>query len=385
MGSEGAAAGAVTERLGALGAAMRAGGARVGVDELLVAHRALAAVDASARGEAERALRAALCSRREDLAVFAAAFAACFGADPAAPSPTVPDEDMRLALPRAPGGGRAGEEEAERDSPFDPDPLPAAWSAVELLKTRDFASYTDAERARARTLIARLGRRGPMRRSRRTRATHRRRGGGGERPDPRATLRAALRHGGEPLERRWREPTWRARPLVLVCDVSGSMEPYARALLQYCHACVAARRRVEAFAFGTRLTRVTRELARRDPDAALARAADTVADWHGGTRIGAAIATLNRVHGRRLGRGAVVVVLSDGWDRGDPEQLGAEMARLRRSSHRLIWLNPLKAQPGYEPLTRGMQAALPHVDRFLAGESIASLEELAGILEEDPP
>jgi len=376
--SEGAVAEAVTERLSALGAAMRAGGARVGVGEILLAHRALGAVDASSRAEAERALRAALCSRREDLPVFAEAFAACFGPDPAAAPPARPDEAMRLALPRAPGGGRGGEG-AEHESPFEPDPAPAAWSAVELLKARDFASYTDAERAQARALIVRLGRRGPMRRSRRTRATRRR----SERPDPRATLRAALRHGGVPLERRWRAPTWRARPLVLVCDVSGSMEPYARMLLQYCHACVAARRRVEAFAFGTRLTRVTRELGRRDPDAALARAAEAVEDWHGGTRIGEAIATLNRVHGRRLGRGAVVVVLSDGWDRGDPDELAAEMAHLRRSSHRLIWLNPLKAHAGYEPLTRGMQAALPHIDRFLAGESLASLEELAGILEED--
>jgi len=370
----------VSERLAALGAAMRSGGARVGVGEVLTAHRALAGVDASSRGESERALRAALCSRREDLPVFAQAFADCFGPDAGAPPPPAgPDETMRLALPHAPGGGRGGED-APPESPFAPDPVPAAWSAVELLKAKDFAAYTDAERAQARALIARLGRRGPLRRSRRTRATRRH----SERPDPRATLRVALRHGGEPIERRWREPTLRPRPLVLVCDVSGSMEPYARALLQYCHACVAARRRVEAFAFGTRLTRVTRELERRDPDAALERAAHAVADWHGGTRIGDAIATLNRVHGRRLGRGAVVVVLSDGWDRGEPEQLAAEMARLRRSSHRLIWLNPLKAHPGYEPLTRGMQAALPHVDTFLAGESIASLEELAGILAEDP-
>lgn len=359
---------------------MRSGGARVGIGEVLTAHRALAAVDASSRGESERALRAALCSSHEDLPVFAQAFVDCFGPDAGAPPPAGPDDAMRLALPHAPGGGGRGGEDAPPESPFAPDPVPAAWSAVELLKAKDFAAYTDAERAQARELIGRLGRRGPLRRSRRTRATRRH----SERPDPRATLRVALRHGGEPIERRWREPTLRPRPLVLVCDVSGSMEPYARALLQYCHACVAARRRVEAFAFGTRLTRVTRELERRDPDAALERAAHAVADWHGGTRIGDAIATLNRVHGRRLGRGAVVVVLSDGWDRGEPEQLAAEMARLRRSSHRLIWLNPLKAHPGYEPLTRGMQAALPHVDTFLAGESIASLEELAGILAEDP-
>jgi uncharacterized protein with von Willebrand factor type A (vWA) domain len=195
-------------------------------------------------------------------------------------------------------------------------------------------------------------------------------------------MRASLRHGGELFERRYREPMWRPRRLVLVVDVSGSMAPYARMLLQYVQACVAARARVEAFLFGTRLTRVTRELAGRDPDRALARAAAAVEDWSGGTRIGAAIATLNREHGRRIGRGSLVVVLSDGWDRGDPEELATEMARLRRCAHRVIWLNPLAADPRYEPLTRGMQAALPHVDRLLPGNSIASLEALAELMEE---
>jgi hypothetical protein len=160
------------------------------------------------------------------------------------------------------------------------------------------------------------------------------------------------------------------------------MAPYARMLLQYLHACVAAQRRVEAFAFGTRLTRITQELAGRDHDRALDRAAAAVTDFSGGTRIGAAIAELNRVHGRRIGRGAVVIVLSDGWDRGEPEQLETEMARLRRAAYRLVWLNPLAAHPGYQPLARGMQAAVPHTDRLLAGNSLASLEELATILEE---
>jgi uncharacterized protein with von Willebrand factor type A (vWA) domain len=148
------------------------------------------------------------------------------------------------------------------------------------------------------------------------------------------------------------------------------------------HASVAARRRVEAFAFGTRLTRITNELAGRDHDLALARATGAVTDFAGGTRIGSALAELNRTHGRRVGRGAVVVVLSDGWDRGDPAQLEAEMARLRRSARRLVWLNPLAAHPDFEPLTRGMRAAVPYTDELLAGNSLASLEELACILEE---
>ena len=254
---------------------------------------------------------------------------------------------------------------------------PAAWSEAELLHTRDFAAYTDAERAAARALLARLALRGPTRLSRRTRPTRRR----GEVPDLRATTRASLPRGGELLERRWRRPTTRPRRLVLVLDVSGSMAPYARMLLQYVQACVAARTRVEAFAFGTRLTRITLELAGRDPDHALHRAAEHVTDWSGGTRIGSALAELNREHGRRIGRGAFVVVLSDGWDRGDPDELADELRRLRRTAHRLVWLNPLAADPRYEPLTRGMRAALPTVDRLLPGNTIASLEDLADLME----
>jgi hypothetical protein len=263
----------------------------------------------------------------------------------------------------------------------DDTPVPAAWSDVELRVDKDFANYTPAEAALARELIRTLAQRGPMRLSRRTRPV-RRRMHGVHGFDTRALVRSSLRTGGEPVQRTWRAPTERPRPVVLVCDVSGSMTPYARMLLQYMHACVAARRRVEAFAFGTRLTRITFELGGRDHDRALDRATKAVTDLAGGTRIGAALGTLNREHGRRLGRGAVVVILSDGWDRGDPGALCAEMARLRRSAHRLIWMNPLAAHPQYEPLTRGMQAALPHVDRLLAGNSLRSLYELAAILEE---
>jgi hypothetical protein len=268
----------------------------------------------------------------------------------------------------------AEDEEAE--------PVPAAWSEVELLHDKDFADYTDAERRVARRVMEQLAKRGPRRPSRRTRPS-RRRGAPphAARPDLRRTLRASLRYEGDPLERHWREPDERPRPVVLVCDVSGSMEPYARMLLQYMQACVAARRRVEGFIFGTTLTRVTDELRGRDPDRALKRASSAATDWSGGTRIGEALATLNREHGRRVGRGAIVVLLSDGWDRGDPDELREEIARLARTAHRLVWLNPLKAHPEYEPLTRGMQAALPHVDAFLAGNSLASLAELADLME----
>jgi uncharacterized protein len=370
-----AATSAVQARVSALAAAMRAGGARVGVGELLSAHRALAAVDPTDRTEAYLALRATLCSTRAELALFREAFAAVFATEPPENPLEALGEIEKAAMPRV-GVPQSGAAELVPDP--DVEPLPAAYSEDELLREKDFASYTDAERAQARRMLVRIAARAPLRMSRRTRPTRRRR----DQHDLRATVRASLRHGGELMERRYREPGVRPRRVVLVCDVSGSMAPYARMLLQYLQASVAARTRVEAFVFGTRLTRVTRDLEGRDPDRALARAAERVTDWSGGTRIGVALAELNRVHGRRIGRGAVVVILSDGWDRGEPDLLGAEMARLRRTAHRLLWLNPLAADPRYEPLTRGMRAALPHVDHLLPGNSIASLESLADLMEE---
>ena len=365
----------MVEEVVAVARAMRAGGARVGTGEVANAARALGAVAASPT-DSYLAMRAVMCSRREDLAIFDAAFNTVFGTQPVTltdAEPPIPP-GVELALPGTPYGqgppAATGEE---------PEVRPAAWSDVELLMHKDFAEYTDQERALARAVVAQLARRGPTRRSRRLRAVRTR----GVRPDLQRTLRASLRWGGEPLDRRWREPSSKPRKLVLICDVSGSMATYARVLLQYMHAAVATHRRVEAFAFGTRLTRLTRELDVRDPDRALARAGDAVEDWSGGTRIGHALSVLNREHGRRLGRGAVVVILSDGWDRGEPELLADEMARLRRSAHRVVWLNPLKASAGYEPLARGMAAALPHTDHFLAGNSLASLAELAQILEEN--
>jgi uncharacterized protein len=372
------AARAVTDGLASLTAALRAQGTRVGVGELLVAHRALASVDASRREDARLALRAVLCSSRDDLERFDVAFSSAFG-DPTARGDWEPLSELgtieRAALPRAGVPGPAG---SEGRAAREPAPVPAAWSDVELLRHKDFAAYDEAELALAHQLIVELARRGPMRLSRRARPARTR----GHQPDLRRILRASLRTAGDPVHRHWRAPSRRPRPLVLVCDVSGSMSAYARMLLQYLQAAVAARRRVEAFAFGTRLTRITNELCGRDPDRALERATEAVADFAGGTRIGSALSELNRVHGRRVGRGAVVVVLSDGWDRGEPELLAAEMARLRRSAYRLVWLNPLAAHPDFEPLTRGMRAAIPYADELLAGNSLASLEELAVILEE---
>ena len=368
----------VTDGLAALAASLRSQGSRVGLGELLTAHRALEAVDCTSREDARLALRAVLCSDRADLGKFDLAFMAVYGSG--RPIGQSPFDELggieREVLPHA--GLATGGSPPPPSEGGELSPVPAAWSDVELLRHKDFATYTDAEMALARLLIAQLARRGPTRLSRRTRPSRRR----GHTPDLRRVVRASLRTAGEPIDRHWRAPSRRPRPVVLVCDVSGSMTPYARMLLQYLHASVAARRRVEAFAFGTRLTRITHELGGRDHDRALERAAEAVTDFSGGTRIGDALATLNRDHGRRVGRGAVVVILSDGWDRGDPEQLQVEMARLRRSAHRLVWLNPLAAHPEFAPLTRGMRAAIPHTDELLAGNSLASLEQLAVILEE---
>jgi uncharacterized protein with von Willebrand factor type A (vWA) domain len=200
-------------------------------------------------------------------------------------------------------------------------------------------------------------------------------------PDLRRTVRRALRAGGEPINRAFVEPGERPRRLILLCDVSGSMESYSRALLRFLHAAVVGRGRVEAFALGTRLTRLTRDLSTRDPDAALTAAARRVVDWSGGTRLGEGLRQFNDEWGvRGLARGAVVVILSDGWDRGDPELLGEQMARLHRVTRRIIWVNPLKASPGFAPLARGMAAALPYVDEFVEGHSLASLEELVDVV-----
>jgi uncharacterized protein with von Willebrand factor type A (vWA) domain len=373
-----AAADELVGRLSHLATALRERGARLGLRELLGAVRCVEAVDCRSREDVRLALRAVLCSRRSDLERFDDAFAEVFGDGrlPRVGDMSLPELGSieKVALPRA----AFGDPQTARDA-LAPgaEPVPAAWSELELLLQKDFARYTEAEMVRARELIARLARRHPMRLSRRMRQSRRR----GHVPDLRGTVQGSLRTAGEPMQRRWRAPTQRPRQLVLVCDVSGSMAPYSRMLLQYMQASVAARRRVEAFAFGTRLTRITHELNGRDPDLALGRATNAVSDMSGGTRIGEALSTLNRVHGRRLGRGSVVVILSDGWDRGDPEQLRSEMARLRRAAFKLIWLNPLAAHPDYEPLTRGMQAAVPHTDRLLAGNSIASLQELAETLE----
>jgi uncharacterized protein len=198
----------------------------------------------------------------------------------------------------------------------------------------------------------------------------------------RRLIRRSLRCGGDPVDQAWKARKAVPRKLVVLCDVSGSMDAYARALLLFLHAIVGSGHGVEAFGFGTRLTRLTSDLETRDPEAALAKATLVAVDWGSGTRIGASLKEFNDVYGRRaLSRGAVVVIVSDGWEREDNELVAREMAKLARAAFAVVWVNPLKGDPEYQPLAGGMRAALPFVDRFLPGHNVASLEELAEVLE----
>lgn len=254
-------------------------------------------------------------------------------------------------------------------------------SANEVLRAKDFAECTASELDETHRLLADLRFTRALRRSRRLKPIHRHGHTRGARLDVRTTVRRSLRAGGEPVQLKERGPSTRPRRLVLLVDVSGSMDPYTRALLRFAHAAVASGRRVETFALGTRLTRLTRALTSRDPDEAMTRAAQAVEDWSGGTRLGDGLRTFNDQWGvRGLARGAVVVILSDGWERDDPAVLAEQMARLQRVAHRIVWVNPLKATDGYAPLARGMAAALPYVDDFVEGHSLDSLEVLAELV-----
>lgn len=250
-------------------------------------------------------------------------------------------------------------------------PTGAPASAEELLRRRDFADCTIEELLALRQLIARLEVIAPQRPSRR-----RRRHRAGDSLDRRATMRSAHRTGGHPAELVRRRPTERRRRVVLIADVSGSMESYSRAYLYLLHGAVKTLR-AETFVFATRLTRVTRALRTSDPEYALRTAVGGVEDWSGGTRIGAALRDFNDRWGRRgLARGAVVVIVSDGWESDDPSMLGEQMARLRRLSHRIVWVNPRSKSERYQPLVGGMAAALPHVDTFTSGHSLDALDEV---------
>lgn len=369
----------------ALARTLRDEGLAVPLDATITFARALGHVAHRGREGAYWAGRATLLRRPEDQPAFDRAFARVVDGMPLAdrddPEPVT--IDVALAAPDAAEG--PDDPGVPDDAPPDDGHDPATpWSPAEVLRHKDLAACTPDERDEVHRLIADLRLRAATRPGRRRRPDRHPRPG--HTPDLRRTTRAAITGGGE--LRRIETSSCGVRPVrvVLLLDVSGSMEPYARALARFAHAAVVARRhgQVEVFALGTRLTRITRSLQGHQVDAALARATDDVADWSGGTRLGDGLRTFNDGWGvRGLARGALVVVLSDGWDRGDPRLLGAEVARLRRVARRLVWVNPLKASPGYAPLAGGMAAALPHVDELVEGHSLAALQDLADVLADE--
>ena len=377
------------ERLIGLGRELRHRGLNVGTGRIVTFCRAAAALGALDREELYWAGRASLISRPEDVEAFDAAFRAWFREgirielDLPVPASDDPDAGLRTAAAVA---GLESEEDrivarewhelGEGDEAEGEAAIRIVASAYEVLREKSFADLSEDERARVARLIRRLAVQVPTRRTRRLRPS-----ASGTRFDVKRTLRRSLRTHGEPFHRAWRERGTRSRPLVLILDISGSMAPYARALVQFGFAAMAAGRRVEVFVFGTRLTRVTRTLRTKDPDRAMHEIGRQVADWEGGTRIGESLKTLIDGWSQRSAlRGAVAVLCSDGLERGEPDLLRQQMARLRRLVHKIVWVNPLKGSPRYEPLARGMAAALPSIDVFLPGHNLESLEELSRVL-----
>jgi uncharacterized protein with von Willebrand factor type A (vWA) domain len=361
-----------TETIVGFARTLRAAGGAADPERVQAMLRALDHLDVLDRADVYWAGRLTLCADPDDLPRYDRCFAAYFAGLTARPGRRTPPPVVVRHVPvAAPGPPGEGED--------DPGEVRVATvSGVEVLRERDVARLGPEERAQVNRLIAVLDAATERRRSRRFAPAAR------GRLDPGRTVRETLRRGGEISLLRHRTHRTRPRRVVLLVDVSGSMSPYADALLRFAHA--AARsggggRPVEVFSAGTRLTRLTRELRHRDPDAAMAAASAAIPDWSGGTRLGEELKEfLDRFGQRGMARGAIVVIASDGWERGDAGLLGEQMARLHRLARRVVWANPHKARPGYEPLTAGMAAALPHIDDFTSGHSLAALEDLARLI-----
>ena len=355
------------------GTALREAGVPVSTGQVTAYCRAIVQLDPSDADDVYWAGRTCLISRHDDVATYDVIFRRYFagtrdelqlitsGAVPRSAVFEAPRAQLHASVAqrqhRAPTGNRA--------------------SDAELLRHKHFRDCTPDELAALQALMARLRLTPPTRRRRRTRPATR-----GEELDLRRMVRRTLHGSLAPPKPPWRRPRTRPRRLVLILDISGSMADYSRALLQFAHSAAASSvPRTEVFCFGTRLTRITRELRHRHTDAALAQAADAVVDWDGGTRIGESLRTFTRVWGRRgLARGAIVVICSDGLECGDPATLERAMARLARLAHRIVWVNPLKGDPRYQPIARGMQVALPYIDVFVSGHDLSSLEQLTELL-----
>jgi uncharacterized protein with von Willebrand factor type A (vWA) domain len=368
-------------RLGAFARLLHDAGMEAGPRRLTDATRALVCIDLKQHADFRNALRSVFVSRKEDLPTFDAAFDIFWSPpDPRAAAGVLPGRTRSLPLPpeRAKVWSAAlGLSSSQMNREQEPTVIPASssgYSREELLRHKDFEQMTWQETEQVRKLLQEAPWRVAERKTRRLRPAR------AGQIDLRRSARHAIQSSGELMHLFHRRPRVRRRPLVLICDVSGSMERYSRLLMIFAHA-IARREDLEAFVFSTRLTRITRLLRYRDLDRSLDSVSKGVHDFSGGTRIGDALSDFNRHWARRvLGHGAVVIIVSDGWDRGDPAKLTAELIHLRRSSHRLIWLNPLIGSQGYEPLTRGMAAALPHCDDFLAAHNLQALDELGRLL-----
>ena len=357
---------------------LRSAGLVAGTGDVLVFCSAMTPLDPSDLLDLYWAGRATLISRKEDIATYDAVFRRFFlasGAPGSAqlllPARAAAFAEAALVMPEVEPSASESSEDSEEPR--------LGWMAsdVDALKHRSFAACTPAELAALRRIMARIRLTPPRRRTRRTRAAL-----SGRAPDMRKTVRESMRMHGEPAELFFRQRKRRLRPLILILDVSGSMADYSRHLLQFAYSARRAAARVEVFCFGTRLTRITRVLNQRQPDAALEQAARAVVDWDGGTRIGQSLDTFIRRWGRNgLCRGGVVIICSDGLDRGDPELLAAAMERLSRLCYRVVWLNPHKGDNvNFRPSTLGMMVAAPHIDLLLSGHDLASLEQLADML-----
>ena len=357
----------------AFGRLLRRAGIAAGPDRVAGFVRALEELDVTRREDVYWAGRVTLCSRREDLEIYDRAFRS-FWEDTGAHILKLPK--TRTSVSVADDSVQPPKKTVERNEEGE-EAVRLRYSPVDVLRNKDFALYTAEEFAELHKLLADLSLSGALRRSRRLEPAPR------GRYDQRRTLRGAMRTGGEPIRHRFRRARSRPRRVVLLCDISGSMSAYSRALLRFMHAGVISGAPLEAFVLGTRLTRVTRELTTKNPDRALGEASGAARDWSGGTRLGDTIKEfVDRWGQRGMARGSVVVILSDGWDRGDVDVLAEQMLRLSRLAYKVIWVNPLKAAPGYQPLARGMAAALPYVDEFLSGHNFESLEELARAIAE---
>jgi uncharacterized protein len=357
------------------GRLLRSAGLDVHHGRMLDAVQALTWIDVGRKTEVRAALRTLLVHRQEDLARFDAAFDLFFRARQSSSS-GLPlfslGERPRVTARPSTGTPVTLEGEGESPRPSTGTLAVGAYSAAEVSRTKDFSEFTDAELARAQTMLANMPWHLGVRRTRRWEPAQ------GTAIDLRRLARTNLMRGGELLELPRRRRREAPRPLVFLGDISGSMERYSRVLLHFAYGLAHGARHVESFVFATRLSRVTRSLAHPHADKSLARVVNGLHDWGGGTRIGDALRAFNMHWARRVMRnGPVVLIVSDGWDRGDPQVLASELARVRRRCRRLIWLNPLLGSASYEPLTRGMQAALDYVDDFLPAHNMASLEDLA--------